>query len=199
MKLYFLFRRLVSKLKGNNIVNFDNIEQNTIKLNLGCGNMYLNGWINIDISKDVKSDLCIPFTEINIHFEENTIDEILMLHSISYLNLWEARLFFKEIFSLLKKNGKYVLEFPDIAKCSKYLIENKNYNLNKYLEAVRGIYAFDLDQIRNQEKYTPYSFGWSSEHLIIELKKIGFSKIIIENPKSHGELLWRDTRVVAIK
>jgi hypothetical protein len=199
MKLHLLFQKLLSKLKNKKNLVYDNLDPNAIKLNLGCGKMYINGWINIDVDKEIKSDLSIQFTDIILHFNENTIDEIMMLHSISYLNLWEARIFFKDLYLIMKKNGRLIIEFPDIFKCCTTLIKNNNKDFNTYIEAVRGIYAFDLDQIKNKDKYIPYSFGWSAEHITRELSNIGFSFIKTENPKSHGELLWRDTRIVAIK
>lgn len=199
MKLYLLFQKLTSKLKNKKNINFENNDPNIIKLNLGCGKMYLNGWINIDIDKEILSDLTIPFTDIGKHFNNNTIDEVMMLHSISYLNLWEARLFFIDLFAIMKNNGRLILEFPDIVKCSHFLIKNNGNNFDNYIEAVRGIYAFDLEQIKNRNNYIPYAFGWSALHISKELRNAGFSKISIENPKTHGELLWRDTRIVAIK
>jgi hypothetical protein len=167
------------------------------RLNLGCGLMYLENWINVDISPDVRSDLQCDFLSIKEHYDANSIEEIMLLHSISYLRLWEARIFFSDMYRLLKNEGKLILEFPDIIKCGRILGDTKSEE--EYLECVRAIYAFDLDQIKRKEAFTTYAFGWSAWHISQELKKVGFSKIEILEPKSHGERGWRDSRVVASK
>lgn len=169
-----------------------------LRLHLGCGSDYLDGWLNIDVTEKSKADVIMDFKNIKGNFESNSVSEVLMVHSISYLRLWEARDFFSDIYSLLKTGGRFALEFPDIVKCSKVVLENEN-EIEKYLEGVRAFYAFDMGQIKRKDKYHPYAFGWSAWHISFELKRIGFTKISIMEPQTHGPLLWRDTRIEAIK
>lgn len=172
-------------------------DHSLLRLHLGCGTNHLAGWVNIDISENSKADRVMDFQTVKNHFKKQSVSEVMMIHSISYLRLWEARDFFLDIFSLLSDNGKLTLEFPDIVKCSKVIAgENK---IENYLEAVRAFYAFDMGQIKNRDNYQPYAFGWSAWHITRELKKTGFSKIIVKDPQTHGPILWRDTRIEAIK
>jgi predicted SAM-dependent methyltransferase len=69
----------------------DNLE---VKLNLGCGNEYKDGWVNIDVDKSVRTDICCDFMNLKKYFKPNSVDLIYMIHSISYLNLWESLIFF---------------------------------------------------------------------------------------------------------
>ena len=168
-----------------------------VKLNLGCGKVYRDGWINIDIDKSVRTDICCDFINLKNHFNPGTIDLIYMIHSISYLNLWEANIFFKDAYHLLNTGGVLELEFPDIQKCSKIIVESSD-NAD-YIEAVRAIYAFDLEQIKNKEVYRPYAFGWSGLYMKNVLHEIGFSQIDILEPETYEKRIWRDTRIVAVK
>ena len=68
-----------------------------------------------------------------------------------------------------------------------------------YLEAVRGLYAFDLDQLEARVSYTPYAFGWSSWHLVLELERAGNGGVRVLDPATHGPRPWRDTRIEAVK
>ena len=120
-----------------------------------------------------------------------------MIHSISYLNLWEANKFFNDAYDLLNIGGVLELEFPDIQKCSKIIVESSDDSY--YIEAVRAIYAFDLDQIKNKEIYRPYAFGWSGLYMKNVLLEIGFSQIDILEPETHEKRNWRDTRIIAVK
>jgi hypothetical protein len=175
-----------------NIENFDDI-----KLHLGCGHDYKHGWVNIDIDYSVRADIYSNFGNIKNYFKGNTVQIISMSHSISYLNLWEARSFFSDAHKLLLKDGKLDIEFPDIVKCAKIIVSESD--IDAYLEGIRGVFAFDLDQIKNKEYFIPYSFGWSGWQIKEELLKTGFKDVQILEPETHGKRAWRDTRVVATK
>lgn len=187
--IYNLYKKNISIRKSN--------LEDEIKLNLGCGFDYKIGWTNIDSNPACIVDLNCDFFNLDKHFEKNSVSHILMNHSISYLNLWQARDFFIKSFSLIKNDGVLEMEFPDLLKCSTIICNSKSEE--EYLEAIRGIYAFDLDQIKNKESYIPYSFGWSSFFICEELKKVGFSKVDVLEPLTHGPRNWRDSRVVAYK
>jgi predicted SAM-dependent methyltransferase len=159
--------------------------------------LYKEGWVNIDLDKSLKTDICSDFMAVHDNFQFNSVKAITMIHSISYLNLWEARLFFKNMYDLLVQRGVLELEFPDVVKCGRALSSTKN--AKHYIEAIRGVYAFDLDQINNQENFTTYSFGWSAWFIKLELEKVGFRDIRILRPLTHGRRNWRDTRIIAIK
>ncbi len=168
------------------------------KLHLGCGDNYLTGWTNIDRDINIKLDIALDFKYVRDFFKNNSIQEVMMIHSISYLRLWETRDFFKDIYIILKKSGKLILEFPDLEKCAKKILES-NGNVEEYLEGVRGVYAFDLNQIKNKELFDTYAFGWSAWHIKYELEYAGFSKILVKEPETHNQMSWRDTRIEAIK
>lgn len=169
-----------------------------LKLHLGCGYTYLQGWVNIDISANSVADVVCDFKYLNKLYINNSVSVIKIIHSISYLRLWETRDFFKMCFDLLKKDGCLILEFPDIVKCAKIIIENDGLDTIQYIEGIRGFYAFDLDEIEKKKKYIPYAFGWSANHIEQELIKIGFSNIKISDGNEHYRE-WRDTRVEATK
>ncbi|MGI9471592.1 MAG: hypothetical protein ACR2NZ_08690 [Rubripirellula sp.] len=173
------------------------IERKDVKLNLGCGPMHLDGYINVDGDSRACADFYIDFSELGDAFAPGSIREILMVHSLSYLNLWQAKNFFVTAFRLISPGGKLIIELPSIEKCSQHLLASRG-DEAAYLEGVRGIYAFDLSEITNQIEFTPYSFGWSAWHLEQELRAAGFGEVIESEPHFH-EQPWRDIRLEAIK
>jgi hypothetical protein len=195
-------KRKVKELIGRNSSGNEGIplvqNPSLLHLHLGCGSNYLDGWVNVDVMEECKADMIMNFKDIKKNFQPDTVGVILMIHSISYLRLWEARDFFSDAISLIRKGGKLILEFPDIAKCSKALLDSEN-KVTDYLEAVRAIYAFDMEQIQRKEPFYTYTFGWSTWHISHELKKAGFTTIEIMAPQTHGPRVWRDTRIEAIK
>lgn len=172
---------------------FDNV-----KLNLGAGPDYLFGYINIDTDPTFYQDIYIDFKKIGKMYQPESVDEILLSHSIGYLNLWEAIDLLKDIYTILRFEKKLVIETTDILKCAAYLIFNKE-NDFEYIEAIRAIYAFDPGQIQRKEQFDTYKFGWSESHLKKVLNETGFSKVESRSPQGHGQTLWRDIRIEATK
>ena len=169
-----------------------------IRLHLGTGEDYWPNWVNIDSSPNAVCDLRMDFTQIRERYDDNSIAEVAMIHSLSYLRLWQARKLFVDIYTLLLPGGRLIIELPDLAKCAIHALKNEN-NIGEYLEAVRGLYAFDMNQIENCDMFTPYAFGWAGWHLKKELEHIGFVQVMLSEPRTHGPRSWRDIRVEATK
>jgi len=56
-----------------------------MRLNLGCGNSKKKGYINIDISREVKPDKVWNLEKIPLPFKDNSIDEILAYHILEHI------------------------------------------------------------------------------------------------------------------
>jgi len=169
-----------------------------VRLHLGCGEVRLPGWINIDGNPASAADVVMDFRQIGGAFPASSVDEMMMIHSLSYLRLWEARDLLAAAHGLLKPGGKFIAEFPDVAKCAVVLC-GPGRVVDSHLEGVRALYAFDLGQIARRDLYTPYAFGWAAWHLEHELRAAGFRAIRTLPPLTHGQLTWRDSRVEAAK
>jgi hypothetical protein len=133
---------------------------------------------------------------------ETPSDLIECNHVIGYLNFSQARNLFNAFFHSLVKNGKIVIEFPDIIKISKQLIEGDITQIkqDEYIELIRGIYAYDhTDAFDVSFSKQTYVFGWSGNFVRNTLIDIGFSQVNICSPKTHERRDWRDTRIEAIK
>jgi predicted SAM-dependent methyltransferase len=56
-----------------------------MKLHLGCGRDYKPGWINCDISSDVKPDKVVDL-EKKLPFKNNSVDMILANHVLEHVH-----------------------------------------------------------------------------------------------------------------
>lgn len=196
MKWSFLYR--LRKCFLYHDLYFKFCDKQPLKLHLGCGSIYIDNWVNIDSDKKIIADLYMNITNLNKVCKPGSVDEIMTIHVISYLRLWEAKDFVADCYSLLRPGGKLVMEFPDVAKIAGKMTSIQSLdtaeNRFQYDECLRAIYAFDPLQVAAKEKFTTYSFGWSGIHMKYELEKIGFHDVKIIDPEYHDVRIWRDTR-----
>jgi len=82
-----------------------------MRLNLGCGNEKLHGWIGVDCgncSPDVKWDL----EQFPYPFEDNSIETIRMNHVIEHIHKEKIPLLIKEFSRICIKGAKIIINAP---------------------------------------------------------------------------------------
>jgi len=93
-----------------------------IKLNLGCGARYLQGFINIDIDRSYKADLYLDFERDVLPYQDNSIDYIIAIHTLEHINnIWDL---LNECHRVLKPNCILEVEVPNIANIPQGLLDS---------------------------------------------------------------------------
>jgi predicted SAM-dependent methyltransferase len=105
--LYFTKRKALSILRKFNR------ENKPLKLHIGCGGHYKEGWVNIDNNPRAKKDLRLNVLK-GIPFPDNSVDYIFNEHFIEHLSYKAGLNFLKEAFRVLKPKGVIRTAFPDI-------------------------------------------------------------------------------------
>jgi SAM-dependent methyltransferase len=98
-----------------------------LRLNLGCGDKILEGYVNVDVvqsRKGVTPDLIADLR--NIPLDPGTADEVLAVHVIEHFYLWEARQLIAHWRDLLKPGGVIVIECPNILTAAHELINDES-------------------------------------------------------------------------
>ena len=168
-----------------------------IKLHLGCGIDYWKGYVNIDRDPAATIDLRMDFLDIDRAFPPGSVSEVVMIHSLNYFSLWDARDLIAKFFTLLKHGGKLIIETANVERLVAKIQQNVGKNFDEYLEGIRAFHAFGLDDMNARREYFPNKFSWTPWHLTLELQGAGFSEIQLQPPKTHGA--WRDMRIEAVK
>lgn len=111
-----------------------------MKLHLCCGDVYLQGYVNID-SRGIYSTSDTKRTNIHNYYtreltmtgnqgtvyvdvkcditkgliyKDNSIDEVLMICGIEHFTKEQGLKIFKEVYRVLKDGGKFIFDFPDL-------------------------------------------------------------------------------------
>ena len=84
-----------------------------MKLNIGCGRDYRNGWINCDASRAVKADQYFDLTT-GLPFDDHAADEIYISGVLEQIGPNKDFLFvMNELHRVLKASGTMSLVVPD--------------------------------------------------------------------------------------
>lgn len=93
-----------------------------MKLHLGCGGTYLDGYVNIDFPlsektiMNVKADVYCDIS--NLNYDDNSIEEIRSHHLFEHFNRVDALRMLIKWRRWLKPGGKLIIETPDFFWCS---------------------------------------------------------------------------------
>ena len=136
-----------------------------IKLHLGCGDQYLQGWTNCDLYSD-KADLKID-SKI-LPYVNNTVDEIYASHLIEHFHFRDSIFTLKEWYRALKPGGKLTLETPDFVELCKEIVNRDHENRIELY-----IHFFGSPDIPGQAHH----FLFTEQQLILCLSSCGFKNI----------------------
>jgi predicted SAM-dependent methyltransferase len=107
-----------------------------VKLHVGCGRNYKDGWINLDQSPKTASDLKMDVRK-GLPFPNDSVDYILNEHFIEHLSYEDGLAFLKEAYRVLKPGGVVRTAFPDLD----VLIDSYTRDCWRQMEWVRLIKA----------------------------------------------------------
>ncbi len=97
-----------------------------LKLNYGCGETNLEGFVNIDSVKNerVNPDVIADITKGSLPFESEGCELIHCLHNLEHIEQKYWPFVFSEFRRILIPEGELRLAYPEFEICAKYFIEN---------------------------------------------------------------------------
>src|SRR5215831_18235639 len=97
-----------------------------LRLNLGCGDKLLPGYVNVDVAESragAKPDVLCDLRALPI-FGDDSADEILSVHVVEHFWRWEVLDVLREWVRVLRPGGRIVLECPNlISACEAFLAD----------------------------------------------------------------------------
>jgi predicted SAM-dependent methyltransferase len=158
--------------------------EKAMKINLACGQMYLNGWYNIDNNQtypDAKVDLKQDAFEVD--FQPDCADEILVSHFIPYIRPEHMPDQLTKWYKWLRVGGRLEIEASDFNYLVSLLKKDREYALTHI-----------FGDIKNGAS----KWGWDAETMLDLTIKAGFKDCRIEPGTRHGRP-HRDFAIIATK
>lgn len=164
MSNHRFLKKLLARKKINKLLKSIN---GPVKLNIGCGTDYKNGWINIDNNSDkniqkldLNWDLRLP-----LPFNDNSVDYIFNEHFIEHLTVEEGQIAIKDFMRVLKPEGVLRMATPDLeVTIDKYL--------NIPIEKDPVIKKFGLDFIKTRAERINVGFRWWGHKWIYDWEEL---------------------------
>lgn len=142
------------------------------KIHLGCGNVYIDGWVNVDIFSNAGADVHCDVTRLP--FEKGSADIIYASHVLEHIHRHMVIATLQHWRSILKEGGILRLAVPDFAACCKYYSETGK------LESLIGLLYGGQTYQKNYHTMT-----FDRRTLVDLLKRAEFSEV--------REWDWKDT------
>jgi SAM-dependent methyltransferase len=170
-----------------------------IKLNLGCGDKLLEGYINVDLVEDrsgVKPDVNCDLRNLSV-FESDYADEILSVHVVEHFWRWEVEHVLSEWVRVLKPKGKLILECPNLISACEEFLRDPEAGASPNQKGQRTMWVFYGDP-RWRDPLMVHRWGYTPKSLAALLHNCGLTELKQE-PAQFKLKEPRDMRITGIK
>jgi len=135
------------------------------KLHLGCGNIHIDGYINIDCRYQPGVDK-VDNIKFLRSFGKESIDVIYACAVLEHFTRWEYESILSRWHELLKPKGILRISVPDFDATIKHYVKHED------LKALIGIFYGGQDYENNFHHYI-----WNFKTMKEDLLKVGFKRV----------------------
>lgn len=149
-----------------------------MKLHLGCGQVYLEGYVNIDfpLSEHTLQEKSVAdeFADLyKLNYARKSIEEVRLHHVYEHFPRHIALALLASWHTWLKRGGTIHIEVPDFEESAKLAINPKMPDRDRKV-ALRHIFG------SNEAAWATHYEGWSGDRLAEAFSLFGFRNIKIE-------------------
>jgi len=165
-----------------NILYVRKLEDKNLKLHICCGDVYLKGYTNIDITGELVNSVSsnenetifsnyykYDFKKVKPRsflvdkimditkpwsFKDDTINEIIIICAIEHFTLEQAQFIVSEMKRVLVNNGRLIIDFPDLkTDIEKYYNDDPNF-------------LMELIYCNHKNRLSVHNWGYTKDSLI---------------------------------
>lgn len=170
-----------------------------IRLNLGCGDKVLAGYVNVDVAQEragKQPDVLCDVRNLSV-FADGFADEILAVHVVEHFWRWEVEAVLKEWVRVLKPGGKLILECPNLRSACEEFLRNPDAGALPGPQGQRTMWVFYGDP-RWEDPLMVHRWGYTPASLAHVMHLAGLVELAQE-PAQFKLREPRDMRVTGIK
>lgn len=170
-----------------------------VKLNLGCGDKILSGYINVDVAHQrsgAQPDVVCDVRTLTA-FPDNHADEVLAVHVIEHFWRWEVVDVLREWIRVLKPGGQMIVECPNLQQACEELLDDPELTSGPGKEAQRTMWVFYGDPAW-RDPLMVHRWGYTPASLSRVMREAGLSNVRQE-PAQFKLREPRDMRLVGTK
>jgi predicted SAM-dependent methyltransferase len=149
-----------------------------MKLHLGCGLQYIEGYVNIDYPNDghlpnlvIRADKYADI--LDLVYPEETVEEIRLHHVLEHFSRPVALALICRWRDWLQTGGLLRLETPDILESSRLLI-SPSVSYDHKQQVLRHLFG------SHQAPWAVHQDGWYKDKFETSLKALGFERLRFE-------------------
>jgi hypothetical protein len=163
-----------------------------MKLNLASGQMYLDGYINIDNQSMYHGDMKIDHVAdvFTLEWENNTVEEIILSHFAMYIPYQQMSVLLKRWNGWLKKDGRLIIETGNVKNIAQFIVNNEDPDLINGPNGVMQLFGW--------ETTAGHKWAWCPETLSQLMYNTGYHDIQVGEGYFHNNKT-RDFLIVGIK
>ena len=170
-----------------------------MRLNLGCGDKILPGYVNVDVAPARAGKA--PDVICDLHrlepFEDSSADEILSVHVVEHFWRWEVVEVLREWLRVLKPRAPMILECPNLHSACEQFLRDPDSFAGPGQEGQRTMWVFYGDP-RWQDPLMVHRWGYTPKSLARVMSQAGLVELRQE-PAQFKLREPRDMRIVGVK
>jgi predicted SAM-dependent methyltransferase len=155
-----------------------------VRLHLGCGNIRLDGFVNVDWRATGATDLVCDIRRLP--YPDGSVQRIETYHVLEHLSHADALDALREWHRTLVPGGRLVIECPDFDESVRRYLAGDD----SRLEEIFGIRRFPGDE---------HKFGWNTRRLCDALAGIGYRDVSAKAPTDYHAAKHPCIRVECVK
>ena len=170
-----------------------------MKLNLGCGDKILEGYVNVDVVDEragAVPDINCDISDLSV-FEDNCAEEILAVHVVEHFWRWEVVDVLKEWVRVLKPGGKMILECPNLISACEAVLNNPEQASQPGPEGQRSMWVLYGDP-RWKDPLMTHRWAYTPSSLAQIMYEAGL-RTLMQEPAQFKLREPRDMRITGLK